>query len=85
MFQICIDRKNDTLTCNYIGLLLGMYLQNATPFAHEILSEQWGGNVNFKLVTDNNLRKMFENMMPSSNGKIFRVTGHLCGEFTGLR
>ena len=24
-------------------------------------------------------------MMTSSNGKIFRVTGHLCGEFTGLR
>ena len=23
------------------------------------------------------------NMMPSSNGNIFRVTGHLCGEFTG--
>ena len=25
-----------------------------------------------------------ENMMSSSNGNIFRVTGHLCGEFTGL-
>ena len=24
-------------------------------------------------------------MMTSSNGKIFRVTGHLCGEFTGPR
>ena len=24
-------------------------------------------------------------MMTSSNGKFFRVTGHLCGEFTGLR
>ena len=24
-------------------------------------------------------------MMTSSNGNIFRVTGHLCGEFTGLR
>ena len=24
-------------------------------------------------------------MMMSSNGNIFRVTGHLCGEFTGLR
>ena len=26
-----------------------------------------------------------EFMMTSSNGNIFRVTGHLCGEFTGLR
>ena len=24
-----------------------------------------------------------DNMMTSSNGNIFRVTGHLCGEFTG--
>ena len=24
-------------------------------------------------------------MMTSSNGNIFRVTGHLCGELTGLR
>ena len=24
-------------------------------------------------------------MMTSSNGNIFRITGHLCGEFTGLR
>ena len=27
----------------------------------------------------------FQNMMTSSNGKIFRVTGPLCGEFTGPR
>ena len=27
----------------------------------------------------------FPNMTTSSNGNIFRVTGHLCGEFTGLR
>ena len=26
-----------------------------------------------------------DDMMTSSNGNIFRVTGHLCGEFTGLR
>ena len=25
------------------------------------------------------------NMITSSNGNIFRVTGHLCGEFTGPR
>ena len=26
-----------------------------------------------------------DTMMTSSNGNIFRVTGHLCGEFTGPR
>ena len=29
------------------------------------------------------LKTFFIIMMTSSNGKIFRVTGHLCGEFTG--
>ena len=28
---------------------------------------------------------IFHAMMTSSNGNIFRVTGHLCGEFTGPR
>ena len=30
-------------------------------------------------------RPVMRNMMTSSNGNIFRVTGHLCGEFTGPR
>ena len=30
-------------------------------------------------------RYMINSMMTSSNGNIFRVTGHLCGEFTGHR
>ena len=30
---------------------------------------------------NNNIRRVI--MMTSSNGNIFRVTGHLCGEFTG--
>ena len=29
--------------------------------------------------------RMFVHMMTSSNGNIFRVTDHLCGEFTGHR
>ena len=31
----------------------------------------------------NAIRAPIQNMMTSSNGHIFRVTGHLCGEFTG--
>ena len=31
------------------------------------------------------LNKAIGSMLTSSNGKIFRVTGHLCGEFTGHR
>ena len=34
----------------------------------------------------NNVSKiLYKYMMTSSNGNIFRVTGHLCGEFTGPR
>ena len=29
--------------------------------------------------------RLYGIMMTSSNGNIFRVTGHLCGEFTGYR
>ena len=32
-----------------------------------------------------NSKNLSLNMMTSSNGNIFRVTGHLCGEFTGPR
>ena len=41
-----------------------------------------------KYVKDNMQLHLLQNgpfMMTSSNWKIFRVTGHLCGEFTGLR
>ena len=38
-----------------------------------------------KTVTRGTLRALWEPMMTSSNGNIFRVTGHLCGEFTGSR
>ena len=44
----------------------------------------------FKLVkrqpafqTDQHISERPHDMMTSSNGNIFRVTGHLCGEFTG--
>ena len=33
----------------------------------------------------NKKHRKHRNMMTSSNGNIFRVTGHLCGEFTGHR
>ena len=36
-------------------------------------------------VTANRIQVFFLAMMTSSNGNIFRVTGHLCGEFTGPR
>ena len=35
------------------------------------------------LGSDGRETKMQLSMMTSSNGNIFRVTGHLCGEFTG--
>ena len=45
------------------------------------------GNVKFAMVLQkiNNFQQSDDTMMTSSNGNIFRVTGHLCGEFTGHR
>ena len=38
------------------------------------------------ILLDNSTRRYIsKTMMTSSNGNIFRVTGHLCGEFTGPR
>ena len=34
---------------------------------------------------NNKAALIIEDKMTSSNGNIFRVTGHLCGEFTGYR
>ena len=47
---------------------------------------QSGNNTstNANEITDALLR-MDRDMMTSSNGNLFRVTGHLCGEFTGPR
>ena len=47
--------------------------------------DQFQGNLNqktIKLIQENTI-KTSSTMMTSSNGIIFRVTGHLCGEFTG--
>ena len=41
--------------------------------------------VHHELQYDQNKIKNRQAMMTSSNGNIFRVTGHLCGEFTGDR
>ena len=37
------------------------------------------------IVLHNHFLNVYRFMMTSSNGNNFRVTGHLCGEFTGLR
>ena len=51
---------------------------------------QWNNTKHLFMLMDSieldayhNLSKDLYHMMTSSNGNIFRVTGHLCGEFTG--
>ena len=43
------------------------------------------GIINWKLSNQDIDGIYFRRMMTSSNENIFRVTGHLCGEFTGPR
>ena len=56
--------------------------QKDLPIVKDVLTQQDSAIFQFKM--------RFEwisvsNMMTSSNGNIFRVTGHLCGKFTGPR
>ena len=41
--------------------------------------------IGIAIVSDYHSVRNTTRMMTSSNGNIFRVTGHLCGEFTGPR
>ena len=57
---------------------------------YKLNNEKWSANICDMNVASNRFREMrvvvsitIVNMMTSSNGNIFRVTGHLCGEFTG--
>ena len=47
----------------------------------------WLSHISKAFVKPNFLihKRQWNHMMTSSNGNIFRVTGHLCGEFTGPR
>ena len=50
-----------------------------------VVSLQWRHNIDCFILSPQHLGYplLFWFMMTSSNGNIFRVTGHLCGEFTG--
>ena len=71
-----------TYTCTYINIYIHtytytyIYIYTYTYGWTEILVMScWFSPVTIGRIS----------MMTSSNGKIFRVTGHLCGEFTGHR
>ena len=57
-------------SANYANPVYGV-----ATICHQVDCLRWGHPSLFPTAT----------MMTSSNGTIFRVTGHLCGEFTGLR
>ena len=64
--------------CNYLSILglKVIHISQRGPSKHVYTNEhQWDQDI-----CDHSLV-----MMTSSNGNIFRVTGHLCGEFTGPR
>ena len=68
-----------------ISLILGLFFfyNNAQTYQKWIympISHRWFG---WRMCDLEPLYKAI--MMTSSNGNIFRVTGHLCGEFTGPR
>ena len=63
----------------YIGFILAMCLAGCLSILKHQRCNYWS------LVWEKKLFHLTFYMMTSSNGNIFRVTGHLCGEYTGLR
>ena len=79
--NICLDLETYYVRCQFLWPSDAYLRQKNRPSLVHIMSC-------FLFVTHLNQQwKMFLEwyMMTSSNGNIFRVTGHLCGEFTGPR
>ena len=71
--RFCILTTDDVFGCTG---------SNKNTKTHQ-LTQRLSINIRFfRLHHDCHLSRLFV-MMTSSNGNIFRVTGHLCGEFTG--
>ena len=63
--------------------LITLYIESSIKFRNVITTSEYSLTLKQTgLITE---FKAAESMMTSSNGNIFRVTGHLCGEFTGRR
>ena len=68
------ENKVDRRVLYGLGMVLMMHVQ------WKQLNERSDSNITCHLLSSHLL-----DMMTSSNGNIFRITGHLCGEFTGHR
>ena len=98
--NIVILTKFPPLTTREAFILTSSSAANDKTVAKmKALSFQWGTDSRFVLTDPSrstrtngrcryhvyHSRESVGNMMTSSNGNIFRVTGHLCGEFTSPR
>ena len=72
---------NHMLAPRYLELRRSQCLQN--PSINKIYHPVSSVRCNYLSIPKTSTVQPF--MMTSSNGNIFRVTGHLCGEFTGPR
>ena len=90
MFEIFYSQGNLEKTCvkNFVPAdgpaLLGAKPSAATAMAKIVVYKIWQA-VPSMIERSLLMRANICIMMTSSNGNIFRVTGHLCGEFTGPR
>ena len=76
--NICIFTQ---IHCNlFTSKPINQYYFTKRQATSQYLKQRWSGLLMHKFVTRPGRVKI---MMTSSNGNIFRVTGPLCGEFTG--
>ena len=74
---LIVDVDNGCCECKiYFLVMVVIWCMEFSPSFIRVLFRRYLGHFIFHVI---------ESMMTSSNGNIFRVTGHLCGEFTGPR
>ena len=82
--EFIIGKNKSVAVCTYKHprVKVSLYIKKITPIADALCIDYddyfFFGDMNY--APD---KSSYHNMMTSSNGNIFRVTGHLCGEFTG--
>ena len=75
---------NRSIIHDILAALLAKWVSNGACKPGDLHWDYFPGMLSLSQITITRL-KIGHSMMTSSNGNIFRVTGHLCGEFTGPR
>ena len=73
---------------HWLAYVIKMVTDALAPTRHQVINDNHGDSAMITMSHELCIsisHYSHYNMMTSSNGNIFRITGHVCGEFTGPR